>query len=52
MVKKFKITEENIYNFDKKKFLIGVEVILIYVITYKELKNDEIISASQDSNKK
>lgn len=46
MIEKFKITEENIYNFDKKKFLIVVNIILIGLITHKKLISSEIILIS------
>lgn len=52
MIEKFRITRENIYNFDKKKFLIDIDITLIQVITYKELKSDKIIGINQDSNRK
>lgn len=33
MIGKFRIIEENIYNFNEKKFLIDVGVILVQIIT-------------------
>lgn len=50
-VEKFRITGENIYNFDEKGFLIGVGIISIRVMTHKELRSDEIIGANQDGNR-
>lgn len=50
-VEKCRITGENIYNFDKKKFMIGVGITSIQVMTHEELKSSEIIGASQDGNK-
>lgn len=52
MVEKFRITKENIYNFDKKRFLISINFILIQVMTYKELKSGKIININQNNNKK
>ena len=51
-VEKFRITRENIYNFDENMFIIGIDITLLWIITYKELINSEIIKVSQDSNKK
>lgn len=51
-VEKFRITGENIYNFDEKGFLIGVGVTSVRVITHEELRSGEIIGASQDGNRK
>lgn len=41
-VEKFRITGENIYNFDEKGFLIGVGVTSVRVITHEELRSSEI----------
>ena len=35
-VEKYKITRENIYNFDEKEFIIGVEITLAQMITHKK----------------
>lgn len=39
---------KNIYNFNQKEFMIGVEQAVKHIITKKELQNSKIISASQD----
>ena len=42
---------ENIYNFDEKRFMIGVGITLLWVMTHEELNSDEIIGVSQDGNR-
>lgn len=49
-MEKYKIIGKNIYNFDKKGFIIGVGIIVTWVIIHEELKIGEIIESSQDSN--
>lgn len=51
-IEKFRITRENIYNIDKKKSLIDMIFTLIWLMTDKKLRSDEIIGGSQDSNRK
>ncbi len=51
MVEKYRITGKNIYNFDKKRFMIGVGITAARVMTHEELKSGEIIGSSQDSNR-
>lgn len=51
VLEKYRITRENIYNFDEKKFIIGMSITLVWVITYEEFKSGEIIEISQYSNK-
>lgn len=43
LIEKYKITGKNIYNFDKRGFMIDMGIIAAWVITYKELKSSEII---------
>lgn len=50
-MEKFRITKKNIYNFDKKKFLISMGVISVWVMTHEVLKSSEIIGACQNGNK-
>ncbi len=50
-VEKYRITGENINNFDEKKFMIGVGIIAAQVMTHKKLKSGEIIGSSQDGNR-
>lgn len=52
MVEKYRIIGENIYNFNEKRFMIGFGIILIWVITHKQLVSGEIIEISQDSSRK
>ncbi len=50
-VEKYRIMGKNIYNFDEKRFMIGVGITSVWVMTNEELKNGEIIDASQDGNR-
>ena len=50
-VEKYQITRKNMYNFDKKGFMIGVGIIAIQVITLEEMRSGKIIEASQDRNR-
>ena len=43
---KFKIIKKNIYNFNKKKFIIDINIILLLVMTYKKLNSYIIIKIS------
>lgn len=45
-MKKYLITAENIYNFDEKRFIIGVGQAVKRIITREELRSSEIIGAS------
>lgn len=49
-MKKYKIIGENIYNFSKKIFIIGVSITIAQVIICKELKSGKIIRLRQNSN--
>lgn len=51
IIKKYRIIEENIYNFDGKKFIIGVNIIAAQVITSEKIRKKEIISVNQDKNR-
>ena len=50
-IEKLRVINKNIYNFNKKSFLINISIALIQVMTHKKLKSDKIIGASQDNNK-
>lgn len=50
-MEKYQITAENMYNFDEKRFIIGVEQAVKRIITREELRSGEIIGASQDGNR-
>lgn len=49
-VEKYRITGDNIYNFDEKGFMIGVGITSARVINLEEMRSGEIIGVSQDSN--
>lgn len=42
--------QKNIYNFDRKKFMIGGNILVVWVKIYKKLKNREIIGSSYDGS--
>ena len=42
---------ENIYNFDKKVFMIGFDITSIWVISLEKMRIREIIRVTQDGNK-
>ena len=50
-IEKYRITGENIYNFDEKGFMIGVGITSARVMTHEELASGEIIGASQDGSR-
>ncbi len=50
-MEKYRITEENIYNFDEKGFIIGAGITSARLMTYEELASSEIIGASQDGSR-
>lgn len=50
-VEKYRITGENIYNFDEKRVMIGVGITSVQVMTHEELKSGEIIGAIEDGNR-
>lgn len=52
MIEKYRIIGKNIYNFDKKRFIIRVEIIFIQIIGLKKIKSKEIIGANYNRNKK
>ena len=45
-MEKYRITVENIYNFDEKGFMIGVGQAVKHIMTKKELRSGEIIGPS------
>lgn len=45
-VEKYQIIEENIYNFDKKMFMIRVGITVAQVMILKKIKGGKIIKAS------
>ena len=45
-MKKYQITAKNIYNFDKKRFIIWVGQTVKHIMIRKKLQNSEIIGAS------
>ena len=51
MLEKYRIIRENIYNFNEKSFMIGVEIISTQLMTHEPLASDEIIRASQDGSR-
>jgi hypothetical protein len=48
VIKKYKITAENIYNFDKKGFIIGLGRSFKRVITQEALKSGRVTKSKQD----
>lgn len=50
-MKKYKIINQNIYNFDKKSFIIEVSIISSQVRSLEEIRNGKIIRISQNGNK-
>jgi hypothetical protein len=48
VIKKYKIIAENIYNFDKKGFLIGFRRLLKRIITRAVLESGHITKVKQD----
>ncbi len=51
-IEKYRIIGENIYNFDKKGFMIEVGITSAWVMTHKELANGKIIDVSQNGSRK
>jgi len=51
VIKKYKITAENIYNFDKKGFIISFKRSLKRVITLEALKLGQITKSKQDKSR-
>jgi hypothetical protein len=51
VIKKYRITAENIYNFDKKGFLIGFGYSLKRIIIQEALYLGKIIKANQDRSR-
>ena len=45
-MEKYNITVDNIYNFDKKEFLISIGSALKYTMTQKLLNSNQILKAS------
>lgn len=45
-IEKHKIIGENIYNFDKRRFIIGVDIIFIQVMSFEKMRNKKIIRTS------
>lgn len=50
-MEKYRITAENMYNFDEKGFMIWVGQAVKRTLTREELLSGEIIAASHDGNK-
>jgi hypothetical protein len=51
-IKKHCITADNLYNFDKKGFLIGLGRTLKRIITLAALKSGQVTKSKQDSSRK
>ncbi len=51
MIEKYRITAENIYNFDKKGFLIGFGQSLKRIITRAILESGRITKSKQDRSR-
>jgi hypothetical protein len=51
VVKKYNITAENIYNFNKKGFLIGFRRALKRIITVIALKSGRVTKSKQDRSR-
>jgi hypothetical protein len=51
VIEKWRITGENIYNFDKKGFLIRYKRSLKRIITRAALESGRIIKAKQDGSR-
>lgn len=49
-IEKYWITRENLYNFDKKGFMIRVDIIAVQIIILEKMRSKEIIGVSQDEN--
>lgn len=52
VVENYKLIRENVYNVDKKRFMIGIKIIFAWVRIYKELTISEMTKTSQNSSKK
>lgn len=50
-MEKYRITAENMYNFDEKGFMIGIGQAVKHILTREELRSGKIIGASQDGNR-
>lgn len=50
-VEKYRITGENIYNFDEKGFMIGVGITSVRVMSLEEMRSGKIIGVNQDGNR-
>jgi hypothetical protein len=51
VIKKYKITAENIYNFDEKGFIIGFRRSLKRIMTLEALQSGRITKAKQDGSR-
>jgi hypothetical protein len=51
VIKKYKITAENIYNFDEKGFMIGFRRSLKRIITQEALKSRRVTKSKQDRSR-
>ena len=51
VIKKYKITAENIYNFDKKGFIISLRRSFKRVITQEALKSGRVTKSKQDKSR-
>lgn len=50
-MEKYRITAENMYDFDGKGFMIGVGQAVKRILTRGELQSGEVIGASQNGNR-
>jgi hypothetical protein len=50
-IKRYNITTENMYNWNKKGFLLGIAHALKRIMTLHALKSGQIIGASQDRSR-
>jgi hypothetical protein len=50
-IKKHCITANNLYNFDKKEFLISLGQTLKQIITLTALKSDQVTKSKQDGSR-
>jgi hypothetical protein len=51
VIEKYRITAENIWNFDKKGFLIGIRRTLKRIMTVEALKSGQITKLKQDGSR-
>jgi hypothetical protein len=51
VIEKYRITAENIYNFDEKGFIIGFGRSLKRIITLEALKSGRVTKSKQDGSR-